>query len=94
MIGEIFLCVVNRTLMLQLRVLSQEHISLYQVRIMMFGRYKSVLLSIKSHLDLHPNWMIFQVDIENIFNNIYHIFQKLKEVENILAGLILSMRIF
>jgi hypothetical protein len=34
------------------------------------GNYETILFGIKAFIDLHTDWVVIQVDVENIFNNV------------------------
>jgi hypothetical protein len=48
------------------------------------GGCKVVVHGIQAVLDVHPNWVVLQVNVMNIFNTILHetIFQKLQMARN------------
>jgi hypothetical protein len=56
------------------------------------GNYEIVIHNIKCTLDLHPNWIAFQLDVANAFNSLSRrvIFQELHAVdENIIQVILL-----
>jgi hypothetical protein len=48
------------------------------------GDCKAVVHGIQATFDVHPNWVVLQVNVMNIFNTILHetIFQKLQMAKN------------
>jgi hypothetical protein len=48
------------------------------------GGCKAVIHDIQAALNVHPNWMVLQINVVNIFNAILHetIFQKLQMARN------------
>jgi hypothetical protein len=38
-----------------------------------FGGYETIHFGIRALFDLHINWVVMQIDIENAFNNIFQV---------------------
>ncbi len=68
--GEVFLQFISRSIALKLQGLFQEHLSPHRLGILTLGNYKAILFSIRTLFDLHLDWAVMQVDVENIFNSI------------------------
>jgi hypothetical protein len=69
--GELFLQLINRSIVLQLWRLFQEHLSPHQFGISTLGGCETISFRIQALLNLHPNWVVMQVDVKNAFNNIF-----------------------
>ncbi len=69
-IDEMFLQLINCSIVIQLRGPFQEHLSPHQFGVLTFGNYEAIPFGIRTLLDLHPDWVMMQVDIKNAFNNV------------------------
>jgi hypothetical protein len=60
------------------------------------GGYETILFGIKAFFDLHPNWVMMQVNVENVFNIIYFylFFRKLQDAGGFSANIIPSTKLF
>jgi len=70
-VSEVFFRLISRSIVLQLQGLFQEHLSPHHFGILTFGGCEAILFGIQAFLDLHPNWTVLQVDVENTFNNVF-----------------------
>jgi len=43
----------------------------HQFGVLTFGGYETIHFGIRALFDLHINWVVMQIDIENAFNNIF-----------------------
>ncbi|KAG6555109.1 hypothetical protein Mapa_003144 [Marchantia paleacea] len=59
----------------------QEHLCSHQFGVTTTRGYEAVSLGTRALLDIHPDWIILQVDVENAFNNVSRasIFRELRE---------------
>ncbi len=42
----------------------------HQFGVSTLGGYETIPFGIRTALNLHPNWVMMQVDVKNIFNNV------------------------
>ncbi|KAG6545235.1 hypothetical protein Mapa_013347 [Marchantia paleacea] len=56
----------------------------------MYQSCEAVSLDIKALLDIHPDWVVLHMDVENTFNIVSHasIFRKFKKAGGLLLSLI------
>jgi hypothetical protein len=61
-----------------------------------FGECEVISFRIPAFFDLHLDWAIMQVDIENVFNNVLQtaIFKELCYVGEPLANIVIFIRLF
>ncbi len=78
-VGEVFYCLVNIALWFQLRNVFSFHMLPHQFGVVIRGECKAMVHGIWITLNIHPNWVVLQVDVANAFNFISceAIFQKL-----------------
>jgi hypothetical protein len=43
----------------------------HQFGVLTLVSYEAIIFGIQALLDLHFNWVVMQVDVENIFNNVF-----------------------
>jgi len=53
--------------------LFQKHLSPHQFGILTLGAYEVIPFGIQTLFDLHPNWAMMQVNIENVFNIVFQV---------------------
>jgi hypothetical protein len=69
-IGEVFLQLISRSTILQLWGPFQKHLSPHQFGISTLGGCEAIPFNIRTFFDLHPDWVVMPVDVENDFNNV------------------------
>jgi hypothetical protein len=47
-----------------------EHFSFHQFGVATWGSYEMVVHGVHGMLDLHPNWVVLQVDVHNVLNSL------------------------
>ncbi len=47
-----------------------KHFSLHQVGVMIRDGCETMVHGVQMMLDLHPNWVVLQVDVHNAFNSV------------------------
>jgi hypothetical protein len=74
----------------------QEHLYPHQFGASTLEGYEAIHFGIQTFLDLHLDWAIMQVDIENTFNNLSRasIFRKLCDVGGLLANIVPFTKLF
>ncbi len=84
-ISKVLFRFISRSIVLQLWGLFQEHLSPHQFGVLTFGGCEAIIFDIQALFDLHPNWAMMQVDVENIFNNVFLvvIFRELCDVRGL-----------
>ncbi len=87
---------ISHSIILQLWGLFQDHLSLNQFEISALKDCETIPFNIKALFNLHLDLVVMQVDIENVFNNIFRttIFFKLWDVEGLLARIIPFTKLF
>jgi hypothetical protein len=77
--GETSYWFTSRTLCFQFNDVFTTHFSSHQFRAATKGNCEIIIHGIKCTLDLHPNWVVFQLDVANTFNSVSRgvIFQEL-----------------
>jgi hypothetical protein len=53
-------------------MMHSSHLSSHQFSVVIKGGCEARAHDIQIALDVHPNWVVFQVDIMNAFNSIFH----------------------
>jgi hypothetical protein len=73
-----------------------KHLSPHQFRISTLGGYDAIPFGIRTFFDLHLNWVMMQINIKHIFNNVSQvvIFRKLCDVGGTLANIVPFTRFF
>jgi hypothetical protein len=66
-----FFQLINRSIVQHLRETFQKHLSPHQHGILTPRDYETTAFSIKPLLEIHHDWVIMQVNIENVFNNVF-----------------------
>jgi hypothetical protein len=69
-ISGVTYCLVAHILAIQFRDIFIEPFGPYQFGVVICGRKETLVRSIWTMLDLHPNWVVLQVDVHNAFNSI------------------------
>jgi len=92
----VFFQLINHFIVLQFQGLFQEHLSPHQFGVSTLGGYEAIPFNIQTLLDLHLNWPMVQVDIENIFKYVFQviIFIELCDVEGHLTSIVPFTRLF
>jgi hypothetical protein len=56
---------------------------------------KPSFFSIKTFLNLHPNWGVMQINVKNVLNNIFQIviFKELQDAESSLVNIVLFTKL-
>ncbi|KAL2614144.1 hypothetical protein R1flu_025836 [Riccia fluitans] len=67
-VGEVLYLLVARTLGFQCREALVDHFSHLQFDVATCGGCETIIHGLRATLDLHPNWIVLQVDIQNAFN--------------------------
>ncbi len=60
---------VAHTLAIQFKNILINHFSLHQFGVVTCGRCEIVVHDVQEMLDLHPHWVVLQVDVHNAFNS-------------------------
>jgi len=68
--GEMFYWLVRKALCLQFWDVLFFHLSLHQFGVTINDVYQIVVHGIRTALDVHPDWVVFQMDVMNVFNTI------------------------
>ncbi|KAL2612792.1 hypothetical protein R1flu_024484 [Riccia fluitans] len=69
-VGEVLYRLVARTLGFQFREALADHFSPLQFGVATRGGCETIIHGLRATLDLHPDWVVLQVDIQNAFNTI------------------------
>jgi hypothetical protein len=95
-ICEMFIRLISCSIVLQLQGLFQEHLSPHEFEVSTPRDYETIIFNIKALLDLHLDWVVMQVDVENAFNNVSQtvIIKKLWDVKSPLANIISFTKLF
>ncbi len=95
-LGKVFLRLISCSIVLHLRGSIQEHLSPHQFGVLTFGGYETIHFGIRTLFDLHINWVVMQIDIENAFNNIFQavIFKDVWDVGGPLVSIIPFIELF
>jgi hypothetical protein len=95
-VGKVFLWLISHSIILQLWRPFHEHLSPHQFGVSTPGGCEAILFSIWAILDLHPDWAMMQVDVENVFNKVSWttIFKKLCDARGLLANIVPFTRLF
>ncbi|KAL2608417.1 hypothetical protein R1flu_026990 [Riccia fluitans] len=67
-VGEILYRLVARTLGFQFQEALADHFSPLQFGVAMRGGCETIIHGLRATLDLHPDWVVLQVDIQKAFN--------------------------
>jgi hypothetical protein len=94
--GEALYQLTSHDLCLQFREAFVTHFAPHQFGITTKGSYETIFHSIRCILDLHPNWVIFQLNVVSTFNLMSKgvIFQKLHAVGGDIIQFIPFVRAF
>ncbi len=78
-VGEMLYRLTSHTLCLQFCDVFATHFSPHQFKISIKGGYETIIHGIRCALDLHPNWVVIQLNMVNVSNSMLKgvIFQKL-----------------
>jgi hypothetical protein len=89
-VSEVFFQLICRSIILYFRRLFLEHLSPHQFKVSNPKGCETILFGIKTLLDLHLDWVMMQVDVENAFNNVFKITicRELRDVRGPLANII------
>jgi hypothetical protein len=68
----------------------------HQFGILTFGGCETIILSILVILDLHPDWVMMQIDVKNAFNDIFQVvvFKKLCDAKGLLVKIVPFIGLF
>ncbi|KAL2610702.1 hypothetical protein R1flu_029275 [Riccia fluitans] len=69
-VGEVLYRLIARSLGFQFWEALADHFSPLQFGVAMHGGCKIIIHGLQATLDLHPDWVVLQVDIKNAFNTI------------------------
>jgi hypothetical protein len=69
MIGDVTYRLIVRTLAIQFRDILAKHFNLHQFGVMIHGGCGTMVHDIRTMLNLHPDWVVLQVDVHNTFNS-------------------------
>jgi hypothetical protein len=83
-IGEMFLQLISWFIILQLWGSFQEHLSPHQFGVSTPKGCETILFGIKTLLDLHPNWIVMQIDVVMAF---LESFEMLRDLQRALSPL-------
>jgi hypothetical protein len=88
-ISEVFFWLISCSIVLQVQGSFQEHLSPHEFGVLIFGGCENIPFDIKALSDLHPNWVMMQVNVENAFNNVFRavIFKELWDVKDLWQAL-------
>jgi hypothetical protein len=80
-VGEVLLRLVGRAIGRQLREQFQQSLQPFQFGVATPGGCEAVVHGVRAHLDVHPDHVLLQTDVENAFNCIHRtaIFSELRE---------------
>jgi hypothetical protein len=80
-VGEVLLKLVGRAIGRQLREQFQQALQPFQFGVATPGGCEAVVHGVRAHLDVHPDHVLLQTDVENAFNCIHRsaIFSELRE---------------
>jgi hypothetical protein len=69
---------------------SRAHIP-HQFGVLTLGGYETIIFGIKTLLKLHLDWVEMQVNVKNVFNNVFQIviFKKFRDANEPLASIVL-----
>ena len=92
-IGEVLARLIGRAIALQTRGALARHLSPHQVGVGVKSGGEQVIHDLRAFLDVHPNWVVVNVDVSNAFNTLARapIFE---EVRSVLPGLLPFVRSF
>jgi hypothetical protein len=95
-IGKTFFWLISRFIVLQLRGLFQEHLSPHQFGVLIPRGCETILFGIRALCNLHLDWVMMQVNIENAFNSVSRatILRELQDVEGLLANIVPFTKLF
>jgi hypothetical protein len=95
-VAEVLCQLVNKVLCFQLWDVFSFHLSFHQFGVVIKGRCEVVVHIIRVVLNVHPDWVVLQVDVVNIFNFMLHkaIFQKLHAIRGQLSLFFLFVHFF
>jgi hypothetical protein len=95
-VGEVFFRLISCYIIFQLLRPFQEHLSPHQFEVSTPRGCETITFNIKAFFDLHPNWIMTQFDVKNIFNNISQtvIFRKLQDAKGSLVSIIPFTKLF
>jgi hypothetical protein len=76
--------------------LFHKHLSLHQFGISTFKGCEAIPFGIQTLFNLHPDWVVMQVDIKNAFINIFPIinFKELCDVKGPLPSIVSFTKLF
>jgi len=68
----------------------QEHISPHQFRVLTPRGYEAIPFNVHALFDLHLHWVVIQVEVNNVFNNVFQIviLKELCDVKGPLANIV------
>ncbi len=91
-----FLWFISHSIILRLWRLFQKRISPHQFGVLTLGGYEAILFGIWTLFELHPNWVVMQVTIQNTFNRVFWvvIFGELCDVKGPLANIVPFTKLF
>jgi hypothetical protein len=95
-VDEVFFQLISHSIVLQLWVSFQKHLSPHQFKILTLGGYETIIFGIKTFFNLHFDLGVMQIDIENTFKNIIQnfILKKLQGTRGLLAIIIPFTKLF
>ncbi|KAL2650793.1 hypothetical protein R1flu_018921 [Riccia fluitans] len=88
-IGEALYRLVARSLSLQFRATFSDHFEPWQFGVATRGGCETIVHGLQAIVDLHPDWMVLQLDIQNAFNTVSReaIFHELRSAPSTLDPL-------
>jgi len=81
--------------LIALGVVSRTSIS-HQFGVLTFGGCEAIFFGIRAFLDLHPDWAVMRVNVENYFNSVFRavIYRELCDVKRPLTNIIPFTKFF
>jgi hypothetical protein len=89
-VSEVFLWLISHFIVLQHGGPFQKHLSPHQFGVSTPKGYEAIPFNIQALFDLHPDWVVIQINVNNIFNSVFQIviFKELCDVERPLANIV------
>jgi hypothetical protein len=72
-IGEVIYWLIAHTLAIQFKDTFTKHFNPHQFKVAMLRKCETMVHVVKTMLDLHLEWVVLQVDVQNMFNSISQI---------------------
>ncbi len=69
-VGEVFIQFINHSIVLQFQGAFQKYLSPHQFGILTPEGQETIIFGIRVFLNRHLDWVMMQVDVKNVFNNV------------------------